>query len=462
MLVRESFHPILWLKALAIIAILAWGVFPFTAISQEKEVSVDHEGKIFVIDATLREQAGLFSEYAGFKEARLFEINDKEFSIEIYYKPDERVLRKRMAMTPDEVQTLRNKISEIRKAKPEESALDQSGRVKLLVTSTVAGLGYYGWAIPVALHMKSGKAVASSYMLISALSFYVPFAATRDVTVTEAGGNAYVYGTTRGALHGMLLNSVVFGNDYSYRRAFGFSVAGSIGEAVAFYKLASTYEWSTGKVELLGAGGDFGMIIGWAVPFAFDYEGKNRAYAGSVIAGAGAGFIAGHYLSGTQHYTQGDAFVFRSAGAMGAYTSISAINLIQPKNERWYARAIIAGSLSGLYLGNILVKDKDFTPAQGTFIEIGQLAGWLTGLGIAYLIQDPEKTNNGRVYSSLSAIGGIAGYTLMYRSFAAKAQGKTSQSSWNIHLMPQNFILSKFTSSRNDFSVPLAAIDVRF
>ena len=345
-----------------------------------------------------------------------------------------------------------------------EAVLDQKGRVKLIVASTAAGLGYYGWAIPIALHMKSGKAIASTYMFTGALSFFIPYRTTINSSVTESAANAYVYGTTRGALHGYILNSLVYGNDFSPRRAFGFSVAGSVGEAVGFYKLTSAQNWSAGKVELLGVGGDFGFGIGVAAPFALNYENKNRVYAASMLIGTGTGFVAANYLSGKDHYSQGDAFVIRGAGMMGSYVSLSAMNLIQPKNERWYAGIFIAGSLSGLYLGNRLVDEKDFTPAQGTFIEIGQLAGWLTGLGIAYLIQDPAKSDNSRLFMTMSAIGGMSGYTLMYRSFADKAQKKAAKSSWNLRLTPQNLLLAKFYRSNTGFGIPMpvAALDVTF
>jgi hypothetical protein len=448
-------------KKLVILAILIFVACGF-GYAQEKEASVDNSGKIFVIDAALRDQVGLFKEYPGFKEARLFEVSENEFLLEIYYKPESQNLRKRITLSAAEVMELRDKITTSLKGQLPESALDQSGRVKLLITSTAAGLGYYGWAIPIALHMKSGKAIASTYMLTGALSFYVPFALTKNSPVTDAAGNAYFYGTTRGAVHGVVLNTLIYGNDYSYRRAFGFSVLGSIGEAAGFYKLSSANGWSTGKVELLGVGGDFGMLNGWLAPFAFNFDGKNRGEAGSILLGAGAGFAVAARYSQLEHITQGDAYALRASGVMGAYTSFSVIDLIRPKNERWYARTFMAGTLGGLYLGHTLVHEKDFTPAQGIFIEIGQLAGWLTGLGVAYLIRDPEITDNSRLFSSLSAVGGITGYTLMYRSFSDKAHQKATKSSWNIHLMPQNYFVSRLSGVKRQIPMPLAALDIKF
>lgn len=443
--------------------ILFW-VFAINIFSQEIQVPFDHEGKIESIDVRLNAKIGLFNEYAGFKEARLFEVGENEFVIEITFKQDTRILRKKIPYTTDEVQNLRTKVSAALKELPAETVLDQEGRTKLIITSTAAALSYYGWAIPIALHMNGAKAIASTYMFTSALGFYIPFVVTRHTPVTEAAGNAYLYGTTRGALHGYILHSLVVGDNYSYRRAIGFSVAGSIGEAFAFYKFASLQNFSTGKVELLGAGADFGFGVGFATPFLFNYENSNRLFAWSMLAGTGAGFAATNYLSKSQHYTQGDAFVFRGAGTMGAYSAISAVNLAQSDNEKVYAGAFIAGSLSGLFLGDHLVREKDFTPAQGTFIELGQLAGWFTGLGIAYLIQNPNSSSDDRLFSTMSAVGGIAGYTLMYRTFADKALEKAAKVSWNFHIMPQNLLMSKLNKSfsKSIYSMPIATLDVTF
>lgn len=460
----KNFIPIItFVKCPICVFVLFWA-FTTEIFSQEMQVPVDNEGKIESINAELNTKIGLFNEYAGFKEARLFEIAENEFVLEIYYKAENRLLRKRIPYTYNEVQTLRSRITAALQGSQQEGTLDQEGRTKLIITSTGASLAFYGLAIPKVLDLNSNKAFASTYMFTSALGFYVPFAATRNTTVTEASANAYFYGTTRGAAHGLMMNFLAFGNGNSTRRNFGFSMAGSVGEAVLLYKVSTAQNWSTGKVELAGVGGDFGMAIGFVTPALLNMENwaDTRFGAASVLIGSGIGFGAGHYLSGTDHYTQGDAFVIRGAGTMGAYAAISAVNLTNSENENAYAGAFIASSLGGLFLGNQLVQEKDFSTAQGTFIELGQLAGWLTGLGIAYLIMDPNSSDS-RLFTSMSAMGGAAGYTIMYRTFADKAREKAARSSWNFHLMPQNLVLSRLNKSfgKSVFPMPVVTLDVQ-
>lgn len=431
--------------------------------TQDIQLPMDNEGKVSSVDNELNARLKLFVDYHGFREARLFKISDNEFVLEIYYKPESNILRKRIPYTLEEVKSLRDRVSGALAGIQPEEVLDQDGRVKFIVASTIAGLGYYGWAIPVALDMRSGKAIASTYMFTSALSFFVPFAATRNSPVTEASANSYIYGTTRGILHGLTINTILLGSGGPYRRTLTFSMAGSLTEGVALYKLSSSKNWSTGKAELIGVGGDFGLLTGLTAPIIVNKEG-GRIQAASALVGSVFGLSAGHYLSGREHYTQGDAFVLRGGGTMGAYSILSAVHLSKTENENIYAGAFIIGSVGGLFLGHRLVMEKDFTPAQGTFIEIGQLAGWLTGLGIAYLIRDPAKSDNSRLYFTMSAIGGAAGYTLMYRSFADKAQKKASKTSWNLQLTPQNLLLAKFNRSNSGYGnpLPLATLDVRF
>lgn len=430
--------------------------------TQDIQLPMDNEGKVLLVDDELNNRLKLFTDYQGFREAKLFQISDNEFVLEIYYKTDTNILRKRITYTMEQVRELRSKISAEMSGQVSVQELEQGGRVKLLVVSTVAGISYYGWAIPVALDMQSGKAIASTYMFTSAISFFVPFAATRNSKVTEASANSYLYGTTRGIIHGLTVNTILTGSDAPYRRTLAFSMAGSLTEGIALYKLSSSKNWSTGKAELIGVGGDFGLLTGLTAPIIVNKEG-GRAQAASALVGSICGFAAGNYLSGREHYTQGDAFVLRGGGTMGAYTALSAVHLSETENENIYAGAFIIGSAGGLLLGNRLVMGKDFTPAQGTFIELGQLAGWLTGLGIAYLIKDPAS-NDSRLFMSMSAIGGAAGYTFMYRNFADKAQKKASKTSWNIQLTPQNLLVAKFNRSDSGSAIPMpiAALNVSF
>ncbi len=434
-----------------------------TLHAQDTQVAVDNDGKKDVIEASLGSRIDLFKEYPGFIEARLFEMAQNEYSLEIYYKPDDRILRKRINYTSEDVHALRGKVSAALRVMQSDTTLNQDGRAKLLIASSVAGLGYYGWAIPAALDMQSSKAIASTYMFTSALSFFVPFAATRNSTVTEASANAYIYGTTRGIIHGLAINAVIFGNDGHYRRKLAFSMAGSLAEGVALYKVSSLQNWSTGRAELSGVGGDFGLLIGLSTPILFNREGGRLQPAAGLI-GSAAGMAAGHRLAGREHYTQGDAYVLRGAGTMGSYTALSVTNLSDTENENIYAGAFIVGSVGGLVLGHRLAYDRDFTAAQGTFIELGQLAGWFTGLGIAYLIKDPASSDS-RLFMTLSAAGGIGGYALMYNIFADKAREKAAgRTSWDFQFTPQNILLSKWSgsNSKSNFPLPLAALNVQF
>lgn len=69
-----------------------------TASAQEVRRAFDPEGRIETIDAELAEKLGLFSEYEGFEEARLYQQADSTFVLEIVYRPGPETLRDRRTL----------------------------------------------------------------------------------------------------------------------------------------------------------------------------------------------------------------------------------------------------------------------------------------------------------------------------------------------------------------------------
>ena len=55
--------------------------------AQEVQISIDEEGKIDCTDSKLEQELGLFTEYSNFREARLYQISDTSFVLEVSYQP---------------------------------------------------------------------------------------------------------------------------------------------------------------------------------------------------------------------------------------------------------------------------------------------------------------------------------------------------------------------------------------
>lgn len=407
-----------------------------TASAQEVRRAFDPDGRIETIDSRLAEKLGLFSEYEGFQEARLYQQADSAFVLEIVYRPGPETLRDRRSLSASEVERLRARVEKRLRSSGSSSSLDQEGRTELLVNSTLLSLGFYGYALPVSLGIEDGTGVAALYMLTSGAGFFAPYALTRDRPVTEGQTKLFQYGGTRGIAHGALIGLLAAGDELSVRGFMGSALATSVGEALAGFGLAGTRRIDQGTAETIGAGGDFGLGLGLGVGFLIDPDDPEpRTVAGPALAGSLAGLLTGRYLSRRTTYTPGDARVLRVLGSLGALSGLAAADLAGIRNTRALLGSTMATSVVGFGLAHRLLRSRDVPTNSGTFTALGTTGGGLTGLGIAYLLTGEEfEDADATPFLTLGTLGAAAGFGLMYRTFAEDAP--TNTTGWRLQLRP--------------------------
>jgi hypothetical protein len=452
------------------IAIVALILLCFAALvnTQEVMVPLDEEGKLDSIDSDLEKNLNLFTEYARFREARLFQITDTTFVLEVYYQSDGAIYKERIFLSRSEVEELRRNVTERMRLETPHAALDQEGRPELLLGALGLSLGYYGWAVPAAFGVDDAKVSLALYMLTGGGSFFAPFMITRNISVTNSAASLGLYGGTRGIAHGICLGLAAFGEDSTMRVPVASGMVVSIAEGILGFQLANKTRMEVGRAEVIGVGGDFGMGIGFGAAYLADFleedNVKFRSAGGAVLIGSGVGLLAGSWLADRQHYTQGDANVLRAAGFLGAYVPLAITGFADPKNAKTYAAASIAGGVLGLGMGHMLVRGKDFSSGQGRLITIGEFAGGLVGLGCAYLIAK-EDADNRNLFLTSSAVGATAGFLFMYRSFAKDAGANRGSSSWNINIAPEGMLalaMSETSNAHTERYPPLIRVDFRF
>ncbi len=412
-------------------------VFGFWEIcaAQEVQVSLDQEGKIEVIDSKLEKKLGLFKDYNNFKEARLFKTSDSTYVLEISYKEQQKVLRTRLPLTADETKDLQKEVTDRIQEKSPETGLDQEGRTKLIRGCLGLSMGFYGWALPAALNTNDGKLAAGLYMLTSGAGYFIPFTATRNMQVSDAAATLFLYGGTRGIWHGIALAGML--SDDPGRGLLFAGIGVSLAEAFIGFNMADKYNMSAGTAEVIGVGGDFGLGLGLGT--AVLMESDRVAAAGTILLGSGLGLISGKWLAGQQPYTRGDAQVLNGTGLLGAYIPLALVDMTGTDNEKAYVAASMLGSVTGLWLGQKLVKGKDFTTAQGYLIELSELAGGLLGLGFAYILS-PKDNVNSTLFLTSSAVGAAGGFWIMYGYYAPKAESDSQASSWNVNIRPEGLL----------------------
>jgi hypothetical protein len=436
---------------------------PTSARAQEVQVPLDREGKIEIIDSDLEKKLGLFTTYQGFREARLYQISDTSFVLEITYQPADRTMKVRLPLTASEVKVLRDKVSLRITEQAPEATLNHEGRTSMIIGSTALSLGFYGWAVPVVLETNDGKTATALYMLTSGAGFFLPLTLTNSIDVTDANAILYRYGGTRGIIHGILLNNLLLGEAATGKGQVAFGMLGSIGESIAGFSVASNM--TAGKASTIGVYGDFGLGLALGTCGLMDLfdAGHEGATAAAVLLGSAGGMIAGNVLSNQQPYTRGDAIVLEGAGLLGAYIPIAALDLFGVEGGKTYDAASMLGSVAGLALAHgSLLRGKDFTTGQGVLIQLGTLGGALTGAGIAYLLSSSRA--DGTLFLTSSAIGAVGGFAITYSLFSKEAQTREGNSSWNLNLFPGGLLTSRFTKSSSPSlsRVPFLNVEYRF
>jgi hypothetical protein len=393
--------------------------------SQETQVPLDQGGKVTVVDKALEVQLGLFPEYEGFEEARLFQSDDSTFTLEILYRAGDKLQKVSRPLSSVDVLALRTRVSAAVQAKAPATGLDQSGRSAFLIGTALLSLGYYGWAVPYVLHADDGSTAGGLYMVTSGLGFFGPFLLTRHRSVTDAEATLSLYGATRGVVHGWCVSALLFGEDREARDTITSGMLTSFAEYAAGFVVADRGKMGTGSAEAVSAVGDFGLGLGWGAHYLIDRH-NEKLQASAMLGGSGAGLLAGGLLARSQHYTRGDAYVLRAAGTLGAYVGMAA-SASASDDEKAAVASSMAGAVAGLGAGHQLLRGRDFTTGQGVLINLSQVAGALFAAGLLSITG--TDTDPVWPYMAASSVGAAVGFWATYRSLGDKARTHGRESS---------------------------------
>jgi hypothetical protein len=431
--------------ALAVLAALTMAVRPLAA-QQEVQVPLDEQGRIHVLDAATARQLGVFVDrYPGFHEARLLLLlPDSSYVLEITSLRAGQTVRERVPQTRAEIDALRRQLTERITARPPAALLDQEGRGSLLATTTLLGLTFYGWAVPYSLGDMNEQTAAALYMLTAGASFFVPWTLTRNIEVTRGMAELTAWGATRGAIHGLVLDELIQGpddpshpDDFFYeedeeRASVRLALLGSLAEGIAGYAYAQRRGLDHGTARSIGAGGDIGLVYGWATSYLVDLP--HRAIAASALAGSAAGVVLGNRYAALRAPTPGNVSVLSTAGMLGAYSALTVLNWTGSEEDRAYVAAGMAGGLAGLAIADRKLAPLRLTEPQARLIGLGTIAGGAIGFGIAYLFF--EDSSDETPYLTASALGALGGFALTYRAVAQRPDVGLRESRLRIDMHP--------------------------
>ncbi len=452
---------------------------------QEKQIPFFPEAGINTINKSYAKKSVLFADYSAFLEAQLYEISENEYAVEIYFEKNDTIYKERKLLDSLQKQVFiddlmqqmvasgkatKKKSREISAIASDSSrhvsqisretmVLSQKGRTGLLISSSIVGLGFYGYAVPITFGIDGDKEFIASYMLVGASGFLIPYYATRYKNVTVPQLSMTLFGQTRGIANGFILGELIHnapdfneesGNWEEYlklqdkheRLTIGLGILGSLTEGFAGFKLASKWNYSIGSASIHQMWGDVGLLSGILFADVFKLTGSNlrsdeQMKFGTWFTSSMGGLVAGRFFADSRNYTLGDAIFYRSTIALAASLPVVFVHYFDPNGTQPYSASILLGGLTGSYLGWKALQGRDFTTAQGFIISLGMISGGLIGLGTGALIADDF---NADVLLTTTAIGAITGYGLFYYAFKNKALtlGKNVKLEMNIN--PAAFI----------------------
>ena len=406
------------------------------AVAAEVQVPLDRAGRVQRVDAALAKRIGMFSDRPGFQEARLFQLADSSFVLEISSMLEAGLSRERVPLTSAGVDSIRDLVTTGLAEHHTTPTIDTSGRPLFVTTTTLMCFGFYGWAIPYLFEENaSSEVVSGTYLVTAGLGTFLPLYLTRDGPVSMGSALMSWYGMSRGTLHGALL-PYALSDDPAEKSPVGTAFAFSIAEGIGGYVWAARTKMSEGSAATISNGADYGALYGLGFADLLDADKTGNA-AGPLI-GSGVGLIAAALYAPHRDHTYGDASVMRTGGWVGAYTGIAIAQTFSNVSE-WDESTTIGamtGGALGLAVGDGLVRKVDFTFGQGVIVDLCAIGGGLFGLGLGTFASGNDAIKE-EVLWSTSAVGTIAGYALGYRMNAKAARrAAADRSAWRFDVMP--------------------------
>ncbi len=451
-------------------SILLIMILPFLLLAQssgqERQVSFDTTGTVWILTADLNRQHQLLPDLPTLVEARLFVVADTSYYLDAILDEGGSRLRRRIDLTVDAARDLRLRSSAVlgQAVAAYDTELDQSGRTALLWGSTIWSLLYYGTATGVALDVSEP---AVPILLAGGLGYLVPALLTNNAPVTEGAASLALGGMFQGTIHGWALAALVAGEDLfdaeTPRLGFGLSVLTGIGETIAGYAVATSSNMSEGRAGVINTTAFYGLVCGGLTSAAiFDQVEPSsdvaaRVVGGLALAGAAGGVIAGNAVADGQHYSSGDASMYGITGFFGATLPWVVLATVQPDDlsATLVSSLSIATTIGGLWIGDQLVRGKDYRTTDGTISVLSLLGGGLIGLGIAELV------DSDRAYSALTYAGAVGGFAISLAMAKPAAETK-SMSALEVNVNPLGPIMLQRDAFGITRPAPFATMRYRF
>lgn len=441
--------------------LLAISLLSYYAYADDIRIPFDQAGNLLTYTSEHEERFDLFPEIQNLIKAELYLEDGNSYMLEIQYEEGGSQKRQRRILTGDELEAIRQAITlELQR---KVVSLDEGDeRTRFLVGTSLLGLGYYGWSIPLSIDVNDGTTALAMYMMVSGASFYYPYWVTQDRTVTPAMARMGLYGGTRGIAHGFMLGLAL---DENARSEMLFFLANtlSIAEMTAGYSIARNSNYSTSTAESIAMMGDLGLAWGLGASASMEMEGESVSAMG--LVGSFIGISSGTWIQKTFDLSAGDVRAVQAAGILGALVPLTLGSAVygDDLSGQQVAAFLTLGSAAGTWLGLHRSGGTHFAEGRGNLIRLSTTMGALTGTGIIYVVNPDADTAT--PYLIGATIGGYVGYSMMYKTQLQLHGPFQKTLSIRTDLNPLGLMAMKSSPDgryRYRYHPPIASLSIRF
>ena len=445
-------RPLAALRGSLLIAfLLVSPLTPATARAQAVETaqSFDSAGRVVAITPSVAARLQLVPPAwritGDYDDARLYAVGDTGYVIVVTRTSG---VFERYPITIADVRTLRARTATLPPGLEEQlsKGLERAGRSIGRATNdnafvrdqTILGVGAYAPAFAVALTNNNAGRLAA-YLAAAGATFFTAAEVARQVPVSPQTNRLATHAGAFGSLVGLATAYAAGGGTQA--RGAGALVGGIGGTAAAL-------TFGGDLTEGQSAASRFGAVAGAVTALGGVLSNRARADSGDLTRPE-AGFLAGATVAGyilgaayprvvSYNVTPGDVEMLATTGALGVLGASAFVANGHP-SDRTIARALLAGWVGGLFLGDLaIVRRLDVSDSEAPVIALGTGAGALMGAGIAALTGG--RGTNSAVVRGMGAAGGIAGLALTSRYVSPRYDaGRVAQ--W-MHLDPTALALA--------------------
>jgi hypothetical protein len=399
---------------------------PFSLYSQERQIPIDSTNNIKTINKELESLLNIFPEYKNFEEAKLFQINDTSYVLEIYYTEKDNLLKERKEITIQQLAELKAKIQSVILSKSLNLNLNQDGRVFFITGTTLLSI-YYGISFANISNANNNVSAAIDLFTIGA-GFFAPFYLTKNTEVTQGMSNLAVGAGLIGIGAGYCLNPLANIN-MNLSDSYVLPTLTSLSFLLGGYYYAKENKISEGKanaivdMSILGAP----YLLGLTYVFTGDNMTDDQM-SGSLLLGAAGGALLGNSLSNKYDYAPGDAQTFSISTLLATVETGAILTALKTSDSRSAVGIMLLGATLGGLRGNYLVSDVNFSDAQGNYLALGTLGGGLIGTGICLIAFQNSNNDNERFIPLIVTLAAELGFDITYHSIVKSNMLETTNS----------------------------------